>query len=321
MIEGLASDVDHAVAGGDIVRRAAMLQRVTDLFMDNASRLSDDQVEAFDIVILRLARAVESVSRITLSEGIADVANAPFGVVRDLAYDSDVCVAGPVLSRSERLAEADVVAIAQVSGQDHLHCVSRRRTLSERVTDVLLTRGDGRVVGTVAGNAGACVSQRGFGTLTDKAQDDAALRAVLERRCDLPPEHRLRIVAIAGERVAEPAPIAECAIDETTIVAWLGDGRITEALAAVARIAHVPTEIAVEAHRAAEYDAMLFLLRSIRFGWGTLKLFIQAKPGKALSPEDLRGAFAAFQALSVNTAQRVVRFTVARDAPSTRGAA
>jgi hypothetical protein len=61
------------------------------------------------------------------------------------------------------------------------------------------------------------------------------------------------------------------------------------------------------------HDPLLFIVRSVRFGWGTLKLLLNARSGMQAASEDLNGAFEAFQQLSIQTAQRVVRFTAARE--------
>lgn len=334
MNAALVADVEHAVATGDIGRRGTMLRQVTGLFADNAKALADDQVSLFDVVILKLAQTVARDERMVLSERIADIPNAPCAVIRDLAYDTDVAVAEPVLVRSSRLAEVDIVEISQIRGQDHLHCVSRRRTLSERVTDVLLIRGGDRVVGSVAANRGASFSRAGFESLAVKARSDASLQAILDLRGDGPPGPRSRTDTLTDIRrsptlsgpqpvIAGSASVPKAASgpdavgtddEETQIVAWIGEGRISDALVALARIARVPPETVIAAHQNPDYEAMLFIVRAIRFGWSTLKALIRAKPGASASAEDLRGAFEAFQALSVTTAQRVVRFTVAREA-------
>jgi hypothetical protein len=102
-------------------------------------------------------------------------------------------------------------------------------------------------------------------------------------------------------------------IFEEDVVAWVRGGRIDEALAAVAHLAGVPVQMVVRAYRSAHHDPLLFILRSVRFGWGTFKVFLNTRAGRALPPEMLRGPFEAFQQLSVQTAQRVVRFTAARE--------
>lgn len=348
----LAQDVEHAVATGEPAVRRAMLRRMTELFVDNAEHLGDGHVSAFDTVILKLAQSVEGAARAALADAIADVANAPRNVVRDLAFDSDPSVAGPILSRSTRVAEGDLVRIAEERGQGHLYALSRRRSLSERVTDVLVARGDSEVVRSVASNEGARFSAGGFDALVDRAEADASLLDVLSLRRDVPPEHMAHLMATAKARVARKLEgefgsqatsralsrvaqtlaggglslhEAEMAVDawlrdrgldqpeESDLVAWLAEGRVTEALVGLARAACMPPEMVLRAYQGAHYDPLLFLTRSTRFGWGTFKAFLASKPDHHASPEEMRGAFEAFQALSVSTAQRVVRFTAARD--------
>ena len=356
MMVSLARDVEQAVANGDAETRRVMLRRMTDLFVDTSERLGDEQVSAFDTVILKLSQSVESAARAVLSESIADVANAPRSVVHDLAFDADATVAGPVLSRSTQVAEGDLVRIAQERGQDHLYALSRRRSLSERVTDVLVTRGDSTVIRSVAGNDGARFSPLGFDTLASRAEADEALQDVLSLRRDVPAQHMAHLVATAKARVArklgdefgaEAAATAvslaasrvaqtltgdtlspqEAAVrvdawlrgkgapfpEEADLVAWLAEGRVTEALVGLARAAAMPPDLVLRAYQGAHSDPLLFLVRSVRFGWGTFKAFLHSKTGRELPPEEMRGLFEAFQALSVATAQRVVRFTAARD--------
>lgn len=352
MMVSLAHDVENAVANGDPAARRTMLLRMTDLFVDNAERLRDDQVSAFDTVILKLARSVENAARAALSETLADVANAPRSVVLELADDTDVAVAGPVLSRSAQVGEGDLVRIAAERGQGHLFAVSRRRSLSERVTDVLVARGDTEVLRSVAGNDGARFSPKGFDTLAARAEADDALQAALTLRRDIPAQHMAHLVETARSRVArklgdefgtdvasmavaraartlggpslslqEAAVIVDTGLrakgaeqpEEAELIAWLAEGRVMEALVGLARAAAMPPEMVLRAYQGAHSDPLLFLIRSLRYGWGTFKAFLQSKADAEASPEELRGLFEAFQALSVTTAQRVVRFTAARD--------
>lgn len=348
----VVAEVEGAIASGDQARRVTMLRRMTSLFTDEASRLDETQVAAFDEVILRLSRDIEIRARAELSERLADVANAPRQVVRRLAFDESAEVAGPVLERSTRIEEGDLVQIATERGQGHLMSLSRRSTLSERVTDMIVIRGDSSVVRSVAGNGGARFSTGGFNVLTERARDDNALQDTLQKRRDVPPGHQAQLVALAKERARaklaeefdadaasaaiavaaqavkkdDPAlaaaiatverrarPGAGLGIEESDVVAWITGGQTTEALVALARMAGVPPQMAVTAYEAAHYDPLLFLVRSVRFGWATLKMFLTAKNGgKAPDQDTMRSAFEAFQGLSVATAQRVVRFTAVR---------
>ncbi len=351
-------EVEDAVTSGDPIRRVDTLRRMTNLFVDQAAHLQEAHVTVFDEVILLLARDLEFKARVELSERMANVGNAPRKVVRELAYDQDIKIAGPVLERSSRLEDDDLVAIAHDRGQDHLYALSRRSTLSERVTDILVDRGDQRVVRSVADNEGARFSERGFAQLMTKARGDATLQNTLKARRDIPPKQMEELVAIAREKVRETlreefadtaGEVFDSAIDEAAVMAaetlqassltndldaatatvrqkarsgglveddvvdWIKAGQMSEAIAAMAHLAGVPVEMVSRAYHAAHYDPLLFIVRSVRFGWATLKLLLNARSGTNASNDDLKGAFEAFQQLSVQTAQRVVRFTAARE--------
>ena len=145
----LIDELERALADGNDAQRDEMLSRITDLFMAGASRYSVEQVDLFDEVIAKLATAIEAKARAKLSIRLADVPTAPAGVVRMLAFDDDIDVARPVLKDSERLNESDLVANASSKSQQHLAAISERTSLSEAVTDVLVSRGDRDVVQSV----------------------------------------------------------------------------------------------------------------------------------------------------------------------------
>lgn len=356
MPASLAGEVDEAVSGGDPARRVDVLRRITALFVEQAPCLKDAHVEVFDEVILRLARNLEFRVRVSLADQIAPVENAPTRVVNDLARDDDIRIAKPILERSNRLTEDDLVEIAARKGQGHLLALSRRATLTERVTDILVDRGDQRVVRSVAGNEGARFSQDGFAQLLQKARNDETLQSVMRARADIPPQARKQLVAIARERVREvlasqmgdadnaaiDAAVASAALalegsadpvlpthrepskrragdrgsykaDEATISQWLQEGRTDPALAALAELAKVPEAMVVRAYHSPTYDPLLFITRSLGFGWSTFKIALETKAGRDLPDPVLNAAFKSFQSVSVANAARIVHFTAVRE--------
>ena len=66
---------------------------------------------------------------------------APRDAVRKLAFHEDASVAAPVLRKSARVSDADLIEIADIRGQEHLLAISGRETLSETLSDLLVTRG------------------------------------------------------------------------------------------------------------------------------------------------------------------------------------
>jgi hypothetical protein len=60
-------------------------------------------------------RGIETRALVQLSERLAPIENAPPRTIQHLAYSDDIDVAQPVLSKSERIVEADPIAIAKGS--------------------------------------------------------------------------------------------------------------------------------------------------------------------------------------------------------------
>jgi uncharacterized protein (DUF2336 family) len=205
----LIQELEDTISRSHSGKRVDHLRRVTDLFLRDAQVLNDEQIDLFDVVIARLATAIETSARIELAERLSDVPNAPRGIVRSLAHD-EIAVARPILARSERLSDDDLVAVALAKGRDHMLAISERQSLTEPVTDVLVKRGDRIVVHAVAKNPGARFSEVGMAALVDRSRADDALQALLGERDDISDDQMRQLVAIAKEaarrRLTESMP-------------------------------------------------------------------------------------------------------------------
>jgi uncharacterized protein (DUF2336 family) len=220
----LIGDLERAIASGTVERRVASLSHVTDLFITGASRYSDEQISLFDDVITRLAAQIEVTARAKLARMLAPVANAPVNTIKALAADKEIEVAGPVLARSDRIDEATLRESAATQSQLHLLAISKRRRLSEAVTDLLVERGDARVARSVSRNAGARFSDNGFEMLVKRSAGDDVLAERLGTRNDIPRHHFLRLIARASDAVraklaaANPAAAEEIRSVVTEVV-------------------------------------------------------------------------------------------------------
>jgi uncharacterized protein (DUF2336 family) len=210
----LIGDLERAIASGTIERRVASLWHVTDLFITGATQYSDDQISLFDDVITRLAAQIEVTARAKLARLLAPVSNAPLNTIKALACDEEIEVAGPVLARSERLDEATLRESAATRSQLHLLAISKRRILSEAVTDVLVERGDSAVARSVSRNAGARFSDAGFEMLVKRSAADDVLAERLGLRADLPRHHFMRLIACASDTVRSKLAAANPAAAE-----------------------------------------------------------------------------------------------------------
>jgi uncharacterized protein (DUF2336 family) len=182
----LIPELEEVVQHGSRQKRIEALQRVTALFLNGAGSYNDEHVDLFDDVFSLLIEEIETKARAELSSHLAPISNAPVKVLRRLAKDDDISVAGPVLKLAPRLPEVDLVDVASTKGQAHLHAISARRSLGEAVTDVLVRRGDRDVARRVVDNRNARISEKSFQRLVKRAEEDGILAEKVGRRPDIP---------------------------------------------------------------------------------------------------------------------------------------
>jgi uncharacterized protein (DUF2336 family) len=182
----LIAELEEAVHSQSTEKRVETLRRVTDIFLGQADRLNDAQISLFDDVLGKLIQRIENKALAELSSRLAPIDNAPIDVIRRLARNDEITVAGPVLSESSRLTPGDLIEVAQTKSQSHLLAISGRTQLDESVTDVLLTHGNREVATRLATNSGARFSETGFETLVKAGESDATLAEKVGLRLDLP---------------------------------------------------------------------------------------------------------------------------------------
>ena len=194
-------EIEAGLSSGNVKRRLTLLQRVTDLFVAGSRRYSDAEIALFDDVLMGLVVEIEIEARKRLAERIATLPDAPPKTIRRLAFDDAIAVAGPVLAASPRLSDADLVENASSKSQDHLYAIAQRLKLSESVTDVLIERGNRRVVRRTARNAGARFSLGGYERVVEYASRDRKLALTIGRRSDIPRQCYLKLLETASAEV------------------------------------------------------------------------------------------------------------------------
>jgi uncharacterized protein (DUF2336 family) len=311
--QSLIDDLEDAIASGSREKRLNTLRRVTDLFVLGASQYSDEQVGIFDDVIDRLARQIEVDARVQLAKRLAPIANAPVKVIHALA-DDVIDVAGPVLAESTRLSDQELIAYAYAKSQDHLLAISKRGSLSEAVTDVLVERGDTEVVRSVARNEGARFSDSGFGILVKRSEGDDVLAEHVGLRQDLPRHHLHGLLVkasgnvlkkltkahphlahevehvlqgITGRIEAEAASheyadakiVVEALhrsgeLGEEQILTFTRMGRQKEAMVALSVLSALPIEGIERAMLDDQTDMVLIAAKAASLSWATTKSFV-----------------------------------------------
>jgi uncharacterized protein (DUF2336 family) len=206
----IVDEVETAINAGSAEKRLKTIKRVTDLFLASAGSFDNEQIELFGVVLERLIktieiRAIADVSvRIALAEvssQLAPVAKSPPSVIRLLAKNEEIAIAGPVLAESARLSTEDLVEIAETKGEQHLLAMSGRWWLKEVVTDVILARRYPAVSRRIVNNPGARVSAAGFAIVVAQAESDPELAIETGIRVDLPSALRHQLLSNATEAV------------------------------------------------------------------------------------------------------------------------
>ncbi len=223
-LHSLVHEVQDAATSGSTKRHIRALTRITDLFLAGSAGYSKRQVELFDEIFKVLVEVIELKTRVKLAERFAADPNTPPALARAFAASDTAAVAAPMLSQSTALAESDLIASAGSQSQDHLYAIAQRRAISEAITDILIERGEQRVVHAVASNEGARISDDGFGRLVQLSGGDVKLALHVGARRDIPRQHFLRLLetasaAVSGKIIAANpifADVVQGAVTEVT---------------------------------------------------------------------------------------------------------
>jgi uncharacterized protein (DUF2336 family) len=193
------AELEDAVSKGTAESCARALWHATDVLI--AGSYSEDEISTFGEIIERLADEIETNARAQLASKLAASRNAPLDVVKRLASDYSIDVAGPILRQSPRLDVSTLVSCAQTRSQQHLLAISERSSIPEAVTDVLVVRGSQDVVNSVAANNGAAFSNSGFLHLVRRSEGDSILAASVGLRNDIPRHLFHQLVSKASDEV------------------------------------------------------------------------------------------------------------------------
>jgi hypothetical protein len=341
----LFAELEATLTNGSGPQRFTILRKITDLFLSEVDAYSDDHVAVFDGLMSQLIDRIEKEALAELSIRLAPIHRAPANVIGALSHNDDIEVAGPVLRQSPVLTDADLVTIATTKSQAHLSAIASRLSITEPVTDVLIDRGNAEVAHKVTANPRARLSRFGFSKAVTRAAGDDSLALAVVARLDLPddllqqlvgrasmtvrqrllanapPEMRQRInhvLATVSERVVreEVPPGANMTPEmrqdpvklRARIVECAESRNLPELLDALAVLSDIPIKAIKEMATLGSDEGMLVLGKSCGFGWHDLhKIMAAMCPGKR-TPEEINALFTSYTALSVETAQRAVRF-------------
>ncbi len=313
--------IEEKLRNSDPEKRQNTLRALTDLFLSAAPQLDEDGVEVFDNVF-DVALESPSVDTLTdISVRMAPVPNAPSRLIRRLAHDSEIAVAGPVLSQSPRLSESDLCDIARAKGNAHLLAISTRQHLTSPVTDILIDRGDNEVARTVAGNETAKLSDQGLTRLLERAETDETIGAGVYGRPDLSPDAIKAALARAAARSEETNDRVAAAqrhcitlkqgneLTESRIVTFAEEKKYEEAVAAISLLSNLKFYYLENMMHGQRLGGLTLVCKSLGFNMGTMTALwnlVAARNGA--TRDEVQNARKDFLSVSRDVAQRVVRF-------------
>jgi len=236
----------RADLAGKIARLAPGL---TDREQDKVRQLTYEALE-------KLARDRATRVRQVLAEALKDVADAPPEVIRRLARDIEIVVAGPVLENSPVLTDDDILAIIAADPVfGALRAISRRSGLSAEVCDAVAASEDTEAIADMLANPSAQIQEETLDRILDRAPKVKLWHAPLVRRPKLPDDAAIRLSRFVANKLVDMLmkrdDLPPAALEQVRVV--VGE-RIEAGELDAAEIEAVDGEVGEDAAEAAEDD-------------------------------------------------------------------
>ena len=153
--------------------RRELLRKVTEA-LDPAPPLAGDEIGQFDEILATIASDYSTQVRSQIARLIAS-SLAPFSRSAQRFAMDDIEVARPVLEHSEALTDDTLLKVVGQKSQAHMMAVTRRRRISEAVSQALVERGDDAVVTSLLTNQKAEIGSQAYGMVAKRAETSPVL--------------------------------------------------------------------------------------------------------------------------------------------------
>lgn len=330
-------------------RRRALLRKVTDVFLRDAGSHSETQSDSFGDIMHQLAYDLERDIREELSNRLASEKSAPHHLIRALAND-EIEVAVPVLEQSPVLTEDDLIEVSKTQDQQHLQAITSRSAIGERLSRVLVDRGDDVTVEKLLRNDRAKIAPDTAEKITDRAKTSVRLQKPLIERSEVTQdmlvdlythvadEIKQKIVDVCKETDEEGiAPLlkkmteelAESkaataeekienlarrgALTENQLIKFVKNRQAMEFLLALARLTDLDVRIIRRIIQDKSGKSLVVICKANRMSPVTFKeIALSPLTGIAEDPKQMLPLITIYNRFNVENAQRVMRFWKAR---------
>jgi len=316
--------------------RRQLLHAVTDLFLLDHEPTEAVKEHYGEIAAGSLGHLGDE-DRKGYADRVATLPTLPHNVALTLGGDSNAEVARLVLSLSPVLTDTDLAAIAVSQSQQHLVAIAERARLSESVTDILVERGDQKVLHTVSANEGAAFSDRGFDRLLERGEGDSVITGALAGRSDLAPNRAQRVLRIVEQFSdgGSAAPATEASVslarqarqqrlevklllsdlaakvrEVDDVLTMLADeDRAYHLSQVLSEIAGISIEQALRVLMQRDSSGIAVACRSLGIGATAFRAILQLRARRLyFSSRDVDDDVDAYEKLDLSTAERTLRF-------------
>jgi uncharacterized protein (DUF2336 family) len=167
------------------IGRGEIYLAVASLYRTQAPMLSDRERGLMRDILHRLTADVEMAIRISLAEKLADDPEAPLDLIL-LLCDDKIDVARPLILRSRRLSDEDLLRLIADADEARAAACAARPHIGEPVTRELAKSNSESVLVALLRNVTAHIAKPAFETLVEKSKLLPVLQEPLVRRQDLP---------------------------------------------------------------------------------------------------------------------------------------
>lgn len=222
----LARDKEELVRQ-EVAEKIALL--VPGLDQQAQKQVYDAAMETLGILVRDQASKVRQI----LSETLKDVANAPADIINQLARDTELVVAEPVLTFSPVLSNEDLLEIISNSPVEGVvDAIAQRAAVDATVSDAIIQTDHLGAIALLLGNTSAQIREEALDVIIDKASDVESWHLPLVKRPSLPIKAAFRLAhfvaaslvdvlqkrgELSGEEVSEIRKIVDQRIDDGTI--------------------------------------------------------------------------------------------------------
>lgn len=168
----------------------------------DTTRLSESERKIAEDIFRLMVQDAEVRVREALSSNLKENPLVPHDIAVALARDVGA-VSLPMLEFSKVLTTADLVEIVQARDPEKQIAIARRETVDEVLSGALVEDGTAAVAVTLAGNAGAAISDASLNRMVDRFGDEEALHGPLVHRARLPVTVAERLVHRVSEQLQD----------------------------------------------------------------------------------------------------------------------